>query len=190
MEDKVIAKRFGQRFWYLSSTIATIIVAVFALLLVCLRIFGFKMFTVTSGSMEPNYPVGSLLYTTPVDPETLEKGDVITFMNNETTVVTHRIEEVVRETSTNGTETLKFRTKGDANSVADGKLVHYKNVVGKPVVMIPYLGYVAYYLQRPPGLYISLIVCTFLVTLIIIPYIIKPKGKEQVAEKAKTNCVN
>ena len=37
--------------------------------------------------------------------------------------------------------TIRFRTKGDANEVPDGNLVHYRNIIGKPVFSIPYLGY-------------------------------------------------
>ena len=185
---KYILRRL-QRFWYLSSSAIVAIILAFAVMLVAVRLFGFQMFTVTSGSMEPNYPVGALIYTSPVDAATIKEGDVITFMNNETTIVTHRVVEVVEETGTNG-KVLRFRTKGDVNNTSDGKLVHYKNVIGKPIVTIPMLGYVAYYLQRPPGLYISLIVCTFLISLIIIPYFIKFKGKEQLAKEVETNYVN
>ena len=179
MESNVVSKRFCKRVWYLLSSYLTIAIAVVALFLVGLRVFGYQMFTVTSGSMEPNYPVGSLIYTRPVVATELKEGDVISFMNNETTVVTHRIEEVVSEVDATGETVLKFRTKGDANAVSDSRLVHYKNVIGTPTVVIPKLGYLAYYLQRPPGIYISLIVCTFLISLIFIPHITKLKGKEQ-----------
>ena len=37
------------------------------------------------------------------------------------------------------------------------------NVIGKPVFSIPYLGYVAHFVQNPPGKYITLLVCAFLV---------------------------
>lgn len=178
----IAVKRHLQRVWYLASSIVVTIVLVCAILLVALRLFGLKLFTVTSGSMEPNYPVGSLVYSTPINASEIKVGDVITFMNSKDTVVTHRVSEVITETSTSGTTVTKFRTKGDANEFADNKLVHEKNVIGTPVAVIPLLGYVSYYLQRPPGLYIALIIGTFLVTLIIIPYIIKPKGKEQTAE--------
>ena len=40
-----------------------------------------------SGSMEPNIPVGSLIYVKTVEPETLRKGDVITYLVAENTVV-------------------------------------------------------------------------------------------------------
>ncbi len=178
----VTIKRRLQRAWYLSSSFAVTIVLIFAVLLVTLRLFGFQMFTVTSGSMEPQLPVGSLLYITPASIANIKTGDVITFLSNEKTVVTHRVTEIITETDNKGNIVTKYRTKGDANSYTDNKLVHEKNVIGTPAVVIPLLGYISYYLQRPPGLYLALIVGTFLVTLIIIPYITKPKRKEQTAE--------
>ncbi len=178
----ITIKRRLQRMWYLSSSFAVTMILLFAVLLITLRLFGFQMFTVTSGSMEPHYPVGSLIYTTPVDVSNIKEGDVITFMNNEKTVVTHRVTEILTEIDNNGITVTRFRTKGDANNSADSKLVHEKNIIGAPIVTIPLFGYVSFYLQRPPGLYFALIVGTFLVTLIIIPYITKPKGKEQTTQ--------
>ena len=157
------------------SNILVIMILIIAILLVTLRIFGFNAYTIMSGSMEPSYPVGSLIYTTNVNPSELHEGDVITFMNDETTIVTHRIKEVITETTSSGESVLKFRTQGDANSSPDGKLVHYKNVLGTPTISIPYLGYISHFLQRPPGIYIAIIIGTFLISLIIIPSVTKRK---------------
>ena len=83
-----------------------------AIALVGARLFGFKVFTVLSGSMEPKYPVGSLIYVKKVDYTTLKSGDVITFMLDENTVATHRIVEVVPDQE--DPSVIRFRTKGDA----------------------------------------------------------------------------
>ena len=90
-------------------TVIVAIVLLFAIVLVGFKIFGYQIYTVMSGSMEPVYHVGSLIYVKEVDTDTLEKGDVITFMADEDTVVTHRIDEIVHETDDNGESALKFR---------------------------------------------------------------------------------
>lgn len=183
-------KRAIERGWYIISSLGVIIVLLLSIGLVSLRLFGLQMFTVTSGSMEPKFPVGSLIYTAPVSASELKVGDVITFMNTANSTVTHRISEIVSETnSSTGEETLRFRTKGDANNSSDGKLVHEKNIIGTPVVTIPLLGFASYYLQRPPGLYIALIVGTFLISMIIIPSVYKHKGKEQTISRQKHNYI-
>lgn len=69
-----------KKIWNVISSILVAIVVILALLLVGARIIGLQVFTVLSGSMEPNYHVGSLIYVKNVDYKELESGDVITFM--------------------------------------------------------------------------------------------------------------
>ena len=156
-----------RKIWNIITTVLVAVVVVFALLLVGARIVGLQVFNVLSGSMEPNYSVGSLIYVKDVDPFALKQGDVITFMMDEETVATHRIVEVVPDESDPGV--VRFRTKGDANKTEDGSLVHYKNVLGSPVFEIPKLGYVANYIQNPPGMYIAISACAILLLLVFLP---------------------
>ena len=149
------------------TTIIVVLVVVVAIALVGVRLVGLQVFTVLSGSMEPTYQTGSLIYVDEVDYKTLKEGDVITYMLNENTIATHRIVEVVP----NGDDptVLEFRTKGDANDTVDGSLVHYKNIIGSPVLAIPKMGYLANYIQTPPGMYIAIAMGIILVFLIFIP---------------------
>lgn len=118
------------KIWNILTTVIVILCAVAALSVVGVRLAGIKVYTVLSGSMEPAYSTGALIYVKEADPFSLEKGDVITFMLNEKTVATHRIVEVVPDEAE--PDVLRFRTKGDANPSADSELVHYKNVLGTP----------------------------------------------------------
>ena len=62
--------------------------AIVAVLLVVVKIMGFSTFTIMSGSMEPNYPVGSMIYVRPIDYKSLKVGDVVSYVaNNEKTIV-------------------------------------------------------------------------------------------------------
>ena len=131
--------RTFKKIWKCITSVLVALVVIVALLLVGARLTGLQVFTVLSGSMEPTYHVGSLIYVKDVDPFELESGDVITFMLDENTVATHRIVEVVPDEEDDSV--VRFRTKGDANENVDGSLVHYKNVIGSPVFTIPYLGY-------------------------------------------------
>lgn len=151
-----------------------------AIVLVGVRFCGLKVYTVLSGSMEPTYHTGSLIYVKDVEYTRLQAGDVITYMLNEDTVATHRIVEVVPD-ETDST-VLRYRTKGDANEAVDGSLVHYKNIIGSPVFTIPYLGYVANYIQTPPGTYIAISVGAILLLLTFLPELFADdkKGKKKV----------
>ena len=149
------------------TSVVVVLIVLLTIMLAGTRLFGIYPYTVLSGSMEPTYHTGSLIYVKDVDPFQLRSGDVITFMLDEDTLATHRIVEVVPDPE--DPSTIRFMTKGDANDVVDGSLVHYKNVVGTPIFSIPYLGYFANFVQNPPGLYIAIAFCAFLVLLAFLP---------------------
>lgn len=171
------------------STIVVVLIVILAVLLVGVRLVGLQVFAVLSGSMEPTYHTGSLIYVKEVDPAELEAGDVITFMISEDTVVTHRIAGVVPDDE--DPTVLRFRTKGDANDAEDATLVHEMNIIGTPVFTIPYLGYLSNYIQNPPGTYIAITIAALVLMLMFIPDLLdddqekaKKKAVKAPAEKA------
>lgn len=168
-----------KKIWNVFTTVVVVLVVILALLLVGARLCGLNVFTVLSGSMEPTYHVGSVIYVKSVDYTELEVGDPITFMMDEDTVATHRITRIVPDED--DATVLRFATKGDANDAEDGTLVHYKNVIGTPVFTIPYLGYLASYIQSPPGTYVAISVGALLLLLMFLPDILK-MGKEKPEE--------
>ena len=149
------------------STIIMVLVITFAFLLVGIRIFGLTPYTVLSGSMEPNYHVGSLIYVKQVDPADLKVDDPITYVIEGDTVVTHRIIEVLHDEK--DPTSLSFRTKGDNNNDPDGDPVSAKNILGMPVFTIPLLGYVAVFIQNPPGSYFVVGILASLLILAFMP---------------------
>ena len=174
-----------KKIWDIFSTIVVVLVIALTVLLVGVRLFGYQVFTVLSGSMEPTFQTGSLIYVKEVDPFTLEDGDIITFMVDEDTVATHRIVGVVPDEE--DPETIRFRTKGDNNEAEDGTLVHYKNVVGEPQFCIPKLGYLANYIQNPPGMYVAISASAIFIALMFIPDLFeneeKPSKKKKETEE-------
>ena len=171
--------------WNIISTVLVSLVVLLALLLVGARVFGLQVFTVLSGSMEPTYHTGSLIYVKKVDPYTIQSGQVITFMLDEDTIATHRVVAVVPDEE--DTSVIRFRTKGDANEAEDGSLVHYKNVIGTPIFSIPYLGYVADYIQHPPGMYIAISAGAVLLLLVFIPDIFAEDKDKDKSKKKKSS---
>lgn len=152
------------------SVITSLLVSIVVLITVALvgvRLLGYDVYTVLSGSMEPTYKTGSLIYVKTVDHNKLKKDDVITFMLNEDTIVTHRIVDVIPDET--DPSVIRFQTKGDANNSVDGSLVHYKNVIGQPKYTIPKLGYVANYIQNPPGTYFAIAGGIILLLLVFLP---------------------
>lgn len=173
-----------KKIWNRFTTVLVAAVAVLAVLLAGARLVGLQVFSVLSGSMEPTYHVGSLIYVKKVDPFELESGDVITFMLDENTVATHRIVGVVPDE--NDASVIRFRTKGDANRAEDGTLVHYKNVIGTPIFSIPKLGYVANFIRHPPGTYIAISVGAIFLLLIFLPDLFADDEKKQDKTEGET----
>ena len=82
-------------------------------------LLGYSRYAIVGGSMQGTYDRFSAVYEKPVAVDELEVGDVITYVpppqSGITTYVTHRIIEV--DVAEDGRPL--FRTKGDANPVAD-----------------------------------------------------------------------
>ncbi|MBE5738810.1 MAG: signal peptidase I [Clostridiales bacterium] len=103
-------------------------------------ILGYKFMIVSSGSMEPKLPVGSLVMVTPTDYEDLELGDIVT-MNKGGVYLTHRIvgkkdhnNNIVALPGTEGFsqeawDNAIWYTQGDNSNTADGYL-SYEELVG------------------------------------------------------------
>lgn len=174
-----------KKLWSVLSTLIVIAVVALAILLAGVRIVGLTPYVVLSGSMEPTYHTGSLIYDKKVDPFTLKEGDVITFMVSEDTLATHRIVGVVPDEDEPGT--IRFRTKGDANDAEDGTLVHYKNVVGTPVFTIPYLGYFSNWITHAPGKYIAITAAVVFLILLFLPDMLKKadEADQRAAERKR-----
>ena len=98
-------------------------------------VFGYKPFIVLSGSMETKIHVGDLIITKLVDPKTLKEKDVIAFRDEENTVTTHRIIEIVEKDGEK-----YFITKGDNNDSQDQNMVSYDDVEGIYITRIPGFG--------------------------------------------------
>jgi signal peptidase len=174
-----------KKIWDLLTTALVIVAVVFALLLVGARVAGYKVYAVLSGSMEPTYHTGALIYVKTVDTSEIKEGQVITFMLSEDTIATHRVIEVIQDENEPGT--VRFRTKGDANNAPDGSLVHYKNVIGTPVFTIPYLGYVASYIQHPPGTYYAIAAVAIIILMAFLPDLIKDDDEEKQKVEKEAN---
>ncbi len=97
------------------------------------RIMGVQPYAIISGSMEPAYPTGSLVYAQPVSGEDLQLGEVAAFWRDGDVIV-HRVNSI------DATE-KEIVTKGDANDDVDLRPVSYRDVLGRVVFSVPYVGY-------------------------------------------------
>lgn len=162
-----------KKVWDIVTSILVALVVAIAIFLMGSRLVGLQVFTVVSGSMEPEYSVGDLIYVKTVDPDSVKVGDPITFvMNEDLDVATHRVVAV-------DAEKREFTTKGDANKTADANPVHFNNLVGVPVFAIPWLGYVSAFIQSKPGMYIAIAVGVILLAAVFLPDLMAKCGKKE-----------
>lgn len=169
-----------KKIWDAVATVLVILVVIFAVFLMGSRLAGLQVFNVISGSMEPTYSVGDLLYVKTVDPDSVKVGDPITFVLNEDLVVaTHRVVDI-------DSANRLFVTKGDANENPDARPVHFNNLVGVPVFSIPLLGYVSAYIQNPPGMYVAIGLGVVLLAAVFLPDMLTKKNvKKENQEEAQ-----
>lgn len=203
--------RAFRKIWSLISTLVVIVIVFLAIALVGVRLVGLTPYTVLSGSMEPTYHVGSLIYVKDVDPSEIRVGDPITFVVNEDLLVaTHRVVNVEEVTSTeqpivdeagepmldaDGNQMYQevpldepayyFYTKGDANDAEDGAPVYYKNLVGVPVFTIPYLGYLSSWLQTRKGMIMGISIALVLLILTFLPDMLRAVDDGDAKKKKK-----
>lgn len=131
---------------------------------------GLNFFAVTSGSMEPSIPTGSLVMAGKFRQDQLKKGDIITYQvsnpeNGQSAVVTHRLFEVKenkRQIEIDGKTQEKteyeFTTKGDANAEPDNYTIGAGSIIGLYKWHLPKLGYVTSWIQSPRGFVLAVVV--------------------------------
>ena len=150
----------------------TVVMVALTILLVGVRVIGLTPYTVLSGSMEPTYRVGSLIYVRQIDEADITVGIPLTFkVGGGTMVATHRVVEITEQ---NGS--VAYITKGDANDVTDPP-VKYASVVGTPVFSIPYLGYFSSWLQSEAGAIAGIALAAMLLLSALLMELL-PKAKE------------
>lgn len=113
----------------------------------------FKAMAVLSGSMEPAIKTGSIVVVKPAN--SYQVNQVITFTNpsRKSEPITHRIVDMeVIEGN------VLYITQGDANNAPDQKKVRPREIIGKVLFDIPYLGYVVSAAQKPLGFMLIIIV--------------------------------
>jgi signal peptidase len=111
-------------------------------------ITGGSALAVLSGSMSPGLPVGAMAFVRPVDPATVEPGDVITFQRapDAPELVTHRVLAV-----DDSSGVPVFTAKGDANEDADIDPVAASAVRGELWFGVAHLGRLSAILHSPKG---------------------------------------
>ena len=142
----------------------------------------FPMIVLTD-SMYPEIASGDLIICNTAEADEIQVNDVISFfdpMGSGTSVVTHRVLEVIAEDGQ-----LSFRTKGDNNNAEDQVLVPQDKLVGIYRNRIPGLGHVAMFMQTTPGL----ILCVVCPVLLMVGFDMLRRKKYEKAKQQDTDAL-
>lgn len=118
----------------------------------------FGLYTIVSGSMEPNVSVYDVVIAADYDISKIKVGDIITFVSswdiNYGVTVTHRVVAIDK----NERGEFELSTKGDNNGSVDGGKVTQHNLVGKVVGRLPQLGRLQFFLATKMGWFIVIFI--------------------------------
>lgn len=142
--------------------------------------WGYKIFYVSSGSMEPTIHVGDAIYVESCNFDELLANDIVTYSFNQgRTMITHRIVKL-------DPEKRMLQTKGDTNDEPDGVWIGEEALVGRVAYHLPRVGYVAYILSTGPG---KLLATGFVLWLLAVELIVEQwmiPGKRRVVCNEKS----
>lgn len=125
---------------YVASNIALAVVVLLCLVITVVTltkgyvsVFGYSMFRVVTGSMEPTVPVGAAVICKSESIDNIDVSDIICFRSRESdhygVTVTHRVVSVQKDD--NGG--ILLETRGDANYTSDAYYVNEANLIGKVI---------------------------------------------------------
>lgn len=149
------------------NVLLTIFVILF-LLMVCLQRFtnneisflNYRMFTVASGSMAPEYEVGDVLIARETKEEDIKVGDSVSYLGDKGSfagkVVTHEVIRIEKDVDGN----YIFHTKGKANLVEDPPIT-YNQIYGVIVWNPKLLSFIYKVINTKYGLFIFVILPIF-----------------------------
>ena len=130
--------------------------------------FGFRIYKVKTGSMEPSIHALDTILVKKSD--SYKKNDIVTYKNSENEYVTHRIISIDDD---------KIITKGDANNVKDSP-INEKNIIGKVILKISTFGFIDYLLNKP-----TIWILIFIIGILIILVIPDREGNENSETRKK-----
>lgn len=119
--------------------------------------FGYRIFTVATGSMIPMYNIGDTLLVKNVPIDDIQIGDAVTYETitnkGKPVTITHEVIDIDKDEFGE----LLFHTKGIANNVED-PIVEEKQVVGKVIHKFFFLSFIGYLTTNKLAMMLGLII--------------------------------
>ncbi len=128
-------------------------------------IFGYKAFIVQSDSMSAtDFNAGDLVLVKETDPSTLQAGDIIAYISQDSNSFGETITHKIRTATTDANGQPGFITYGTTTGVDDATVVTYPYILGRYEKAIPKVGIFFQFLKTTQG-YILFILIPFLILI-------------------------
>ncbi len=150
------------------------------------NLFGYKAYIVMSDSMSAtDFDAGDLIFVKEVAPSTLQEGDIISYLSQNSESFGETITHKIRKKTTDAEGNPGFITYGTTTGTDDETVVTYRYILGKYTAKVPKLGTFFNFLKTPQGY----IICIFIPFMLLILYqgincirLFRRYRKEQMAE--------
>ncbi len=141
-------------------------------------LFGYRYYTVLTGSMSPTYNVGDMIFVQLKEGKDINVGDVITFNPSQDSdaYLTHRVTEKIENYE--GSGVTCFKTQGDANNAQDSFLIDENRVIGTVNFGIPMIGYVVRFVQLRWYLILPIVIMIAVFFQLLKRYFLMEKDEE------------
>ena len=119
--------------------------------------FNYRMFTVVTGSMEPKYKIGDVLFSKDVEPSEVKVGDAISYLGKvgifKDKIITHEVVKITKEESGK----YLFNAKGRTNIIED-PIVHEDQLYGVVVFKSEILSFIYKIIKTNIGFFLCIII--------------------------------
>ncbi len=131
------------------------------------NLFGYRIYIVNTDSMAAtDFDAGDLIFTKYVDPATLDEGDIITYISQNSESFGETVTHKIRKRTVDAEGSAGFITYGTTTNTDDETVVTFPYILGKYTGRIANLGHFFNFLKTPQGYFI----CIFVPFILIIIY--------------------
>lgn len=131
------------------------------------NLFGYRAYIVNTDSMAAtDFNAGALIFVKEVDPSTLQPGDIITYVSQNSDSFGENITHKIRSKTVDATGQPGFITYGTTTDTNDENIVTYPYIMGKYQGKLEGVGTFFNFLKTPQGY----IICIFIPFLLLILY--------------------
>ncbi len=171
--------------WTIGKILMAIILVIVMAIIVIQKIFnnnvaflGYRIFTVATGSMEPEYKVLDMLLVKEVDEKDIKIDDDLVYNGKgegfDGKIITHRVIEIEKDD-----KGYSFTTKGIAN-IAHDPIIRHDQILGKVIYKSVVLSFINKIINNTIGFFILIIVP--IVSLAVLEIIDYQNDKEREEE--------